>query len=139
MPYTIKQFGKPEIREHLSALQVVAKHCSYEINLLKIPILFVAYSGEEIVAFAGLASYHGYWCLRICVVPREHRGNGLQRKLIRARINYLRDKTKWVNAWVKPTNAYSLNNLVEEGFRFMNEKTRIFKGVEHIKMRKILI
>lgn len=73
------------------------------------------------------------------VVHPKWRGRGLQRELIRARIKWLRDKqVSRVNVWASPTNVYSLNNLVTEGFRFVAEKPREFKGTMHLKLRKTL-
>lgn len=101
--------------------------------------VFVAFDESKPVAFAGLACYRGHWCLRACVVHPDHRGQGLQRKLIRRRLEWLwAKKVKHVNVWARPDNVYSLNNLVSEGFRFVPEKPREFKGVMHVKLRRVL-
>lgn len=101
--------------------------------------LFAVFDDDEIVAFAGLACYRGYWCMRTCVVIPTHRGHGLQSRLIAARIRYLRARgARHVNVWVSPTNVYSLNNLIAAGFRFVREKPREFHGTIHVKLRRVL-
>ena len=154
MQYIIQQLNKKQIELHLGELKEIAKIGGYPCtNFSDISVLFGVfcsvdvryydnyYYDGKIMAIGGLACYHGYWCLRLCVVRPEHRGQNLQKRLIKARVEYLKDNkpnAKWVNVWVKPTNCYSLNNLVDEGFKFMNEKPRQFDGIDHIKLRKIL-
>ena len=36
---------------------------------------FGAFLGNKLVAFASLACYHGFWCMRACYVDPAHRGN----------------------------------------------------------------
>jgi GNAT superfamily N-acetyltransferase len=126
------------INIHLPNLLKITNGSGYdESDIRSLTHIFIATYGNEIIGFAGLACYHGFWTLRICVVGSKYRGNGIQRALISVRENYLRSiKAKHVNVWVKPTNIYSLNNLVSCGFRFVKEKPRAFHGHEHIKLRK---
>lgn len=109
------------------------------VNISEMHVIFAVEKNNEIVAFAGLACYHGYWCLRLCVVHPKHRGLGLQRLLIQKRANFLRSKqVEYVNVWIKPENTYSLNNCIDMGFKFTTEKCRIFRGERHFKLRKYL-
>lgn len=100
--------------------------------------LFLAtIDNKKIIGFAGIACYYGHWCLRSCVIDKKHRGNSLQKFLINRRIDYLKCIGKNnCNAWVNPKNIYSLNNLIEEGFRFVKQPSRIFNGKEHLKLSK---
>ncbi len=137
---TIKHYPRALFAPLLPALDELARAARYpNAGLDEIAHAFVAYDGDKPVAYSGLACYHGYWCLRVCVVHPAYRGRGLQRQLIRARFRFLRAKRiPHVNVWVALTNTYSLNNLVAEGFRFLPEKPRPYAGVDHVKLRAIL-
>jgi ribosomal protein S18 acetylase RimI-like enzyme len=90
-----------------------------------------------LVAYAGLACYHGHWVFRNCVVVPEHRGLGLQRRLIAARLKFLAGRgVGKVSAWVRPTNSPCLNNLTACGFRFRADKPRVYEGHEHIRLER---
>lgn len=92
---------------------------------------------NKLAAFAGLTCYHGSWCLRACAVDKIYRGLGLQRRLIRHRIRILESLNKnKCNVWVSPENPYSLNNVIEEGFRFAKEKPRVIHGIKYVKLTK---
>ena len=81
---------------------------------------WIAYYKNMPVAFGGIKASSqykqvGYLC-RCGVIP-EHRGYGLQKRLIRVRVNYAR-KTGW--GWVvtdTTDNIPSSNNLISCGFR----------------------
>lgn len=140
MSYQIKQFEKESKKAIWPRLNVIARHGDYpDIEVKEVSQLFVAYDGEEPVAFSGLACYHGFWCLRICVVSPEHRGNGLQKKMIKRRIAWVKERGgKWVNVWVNPANTYSLNNILSCGFTKQPEKDKLFGGKIHQKYRVLL-
>lgn len=109
------------------------------INISHLHIIFVIEINNNIIAFAALSSYYGFWCLRLCVVHPKYRGLGLQKLLIQERIKFLKNKkVKHVNVWIKPENCYSLNNCIDAGFKFTKEKSRLFNGDKHYKLRKIL-
>lgn len=81
---------------------------------------WVAYDGDQPVAFAGLAPSKstpgaGYLC-RAGVLP-SHRGQGLQRRLLEARERKARALS--MPALVTDTfdNPHSSNNLIKAGFR----------------------
>jgi GNAT superfamily N-acetyltransferase len=137
--YTIRPIVLDDL-DVLDVLRVIRDAGDYDIGDLRAAsALFGAFKGKQLVGLGGLACYHGFWCLRLGVVARSHRGHGLQRKLIRARLNWLRKRgAKHVNVWVDPHNVHSLNNVVSEGFRFQNEPPREFHGREHLKLRKYL-
>lgn len=103
--------------------------------------IFVAEFSDMIgvAGVAGLTCYRGNWCLRCCSVKPNCRGFGIQILLIRARLNYLRRiGAHWADVWVRPENVSSMNNLVSCGFRFVDEKPRLFHNKLHLKLRKIV-
>lgn len=79
-------------------------------------------SGDELVAFDAVKCYMGYWYLRACVVKREHRGRGFQRKLIKENLAYLSGRTKEVRTTVFPWNVHSIRNVEVMGFVFDKQK-----------------
>jgi ribosomal protein S18 acetylase RimI-like enzyme len=138
--YYTMTLEKEDIPHYKEALINIAKTSPYPIpDFDKLPRLFVVFFKKEIVAYATVVCYHGHWVLRMCVVHPKHRGKGLQRSLIQARLLFLSNQgIKSVLTWVKPTNSYSLNNLIDLGFRFRNERPRIFDGMVHVKLYKNL-
>jgi GNAT superfamily N-acetyltransferase len=79
---------------------------------------WLAYYDDVPMAFAGLQRHgedSGY--LKRCGVLPGHRGNGLQRKLIRAREAYAR-RLGYTHLVSDTTNAIaSANNLIKAGYR----------------------
>ncbi len=101
--------------------------------------LFTIRDGLRIVASGEIRCSHGIWTLREGWVVPSHRGRGLQRRLIRARLHYARRKgARRVVAWVLARNCYSLNNLVEVGFRFTRRCHRVFDGAKHLNLEYVL-
>ena len=97
---------------------------------------FAVRKGPLTVASGELRCYHGHWTLREGHVLPKWRGQGFQRILIRARLDQARlNGAKRVLAWTRPTNSYSLNNLVAEGFRFIPGRVRRFDGVEYMGLQ----
>jgi citrate lyase synthetase len=137
---TIYRLDKTDIKIFLNNLEEIAKSGGYsKDDILAMSEIFVVVENTKIVAFGGLACYHGFWCLRCCVVAPKSRGKGYQKKLIKTRCDFLKKKSaKYVNVWISPKNPYSLNNAISEGFRFMKEKPRTIHGIEYIKLRKYL-
>jgi GNAT superfamily N-acetyltransferase len=81
--------------------------------------IFVVFVGEEIVAYAVANNPYGYWVFRNCVVDRKYRGNGFQRLLIEARIDYIKERGgDKVSVGIDPKNTKSLNNMLSYGFKF---------------------
>lgn len=140
MRYTYKQFDRSNRAEIIPELEKIALAGDYtQSDLNKMPQIFVAYFKKKAVAFSCLACYHGSWCLRLCVVDPSHRGNGLQRKLIRKRLAYLKNRgARWANVWVYPGNEYSLHNIIDEGFTRVSDKPRMFNDLPHYKYRHTL-
>lgn len=139
MIYT-RYFNRRTASLYSSALNKIAKAARYNnAPIDELPHIFVIFDMTTPVAFAGLACYRGNWCLRACVVHPKYRGKGFQRALIQSRFDFLTAReANHVNVWVNPENTYSLNNLIEEGFRFVAGKPRDFKGKTHVKLRKNL-
>lgn len=99
-------------------------------------ILFVVKHGDMIVGYGGLMAVMGHWCLRNCVVHPDHRGHGIQRKLIQARIQYVRSKFgKSLSAWVLDSNLASLVNLKHMGFQLRTDKPRLYGNRLHIGLK----
>lgn len=96
----------------------------------------VAYFGTvnngELQAVSALKCYCGHWYLRSCVVKPELRGQGMQRELIRERLEYLADRTDNVRVAIFPDNEHSIRNVLAEGFEF--EK---FKKLEEGKVLNV--
>lgn len=132
----LTDYLRPEIIPLLNQIAVDSRYPNCDLE--KLSHLFVAYERGSPVAFAGIACYRGSWCLRVCVVAKRHRGLGIQRALIRDRIQFIQHKAKYLNAWVSPKNTYSLNNLIAEGFIFVKEPSKVFHGIECFKLRKKL-
>lgn len=86
---------------------------------------WLTYLGDEPVAFAGLREAHasvpaGY-LIRSGVLP-EHRGHGLQVRLLRAREAQAR-KNGWVEMLTDTTNNIpSANSLIRAGYRLFQPK-----------------
>lgn len=131
---------KHEIKLFAEELDRFARRSGYpHANFHDLNRLWVYKDRAGIAAVGGLGCYHGHWCMRLCIVRPDRRGLGIQQMLIKDRCMFLVvKKVRRVNAWVAPSNSFSLNNLVESGFRFVKEKPRTFGGVEHYKMRKEL-
>jgi GNAT superfamily N-acetyltransferase len=90
-------------------------------------------TGAGLVAFGGLrywpADHAGFLCRS--GVLRDHRGQGLQRRLIRARVRHAQ-KAGWrgVYTYTAPWNCASANNLITEGFRTFEPVSRTRWGGE---------
>jgi GNAT superfamily N-acetyltransferase len=71
------------------------------------------------VAFAGVHMHTKCYASLIRVgIEEEHRGHGLQRKLIRVRVRWAKkQKAKGVVTYTLADNIASSNNLIKEGFR----------------------
>lgn len=93
---------------------------------------FGLFSEEVLTAVGGVKNYMGYWYLRACFVKPEFRGQGLQRQLIKERLEYL--STEWhakdVRVSIFPDNIRSIKNVEAEGFVFVKKK--ILKPSGHL-------
>jgi ribosomal protein S18 acetylase RimI-like enzyme len=79
-------------------------------------------AGPMLQAVASVKNYMGSWYLRGCVVKPEYRDLGLQRKLIRERLEYLAARTDMARVSIFPHNEHSICNIEAEGFRFERKK-----------------
>jgi len=141
--YTIREIPASRLPALLPHLKKIASHSKYtrcnDDDILGLDHVFATYWRGTVVGFAGLVCYYGVWSLRICAVLEQHRGNGLQKRLIKSRLRLLRrdyPKATRVIAWVGMDNRFSMNNLRAMGFERVNEKPRTYHGVECVKMRK---
>lgn len=76
----------------------------------------------SLMAISSIKNYMGSWYLRGCVVKPEYRGQGLQKQLIKERLEYLKGKTDTVRVSVYPENMYSIANIESTGFIFERKK-----------------
>lgn len=81
--------------------------------------VFVALYDGRIIGFGVLRGYGRHTGhLTMAGVHRRHRGHGLQRRLIRARVNLARRLgLRAVRTFTHESNHYSMNNLIRCGFR----------------------
>lgn len=91
---------------------------------------WLAFDGKEPVAFAGLTpSQLGFNCgyLKRCGILPEHRGQGLQRRLIRVREARAK-KNGWGRIVTDCTdNPHSANNLFKAGYKMFTPKYGWFR------------
>lgn len=73
-------------------------------------------------AIGSVRCYYGHWYLRGAFVKPEYRKQGLQRRLIRERLDYLSPRTNVVRASIFPWNTDSIKNIEAE--KFALEKTK---------------
>lgn len=112
--------------------------------VLENSLWWVVWRGREPVGYAGLrvcenAQNKGLGFLSRAGVLREHRGRGLQRRLIRAREAEARslglgELITYVALW----NCPSLNSLVACGYRFYRPADK-WGGKESLYLRKRLV
>lgn len=79
---------------------------------------FVITENGELQAVSTAKNLHDHWRIKTVIVKPEHRGKGLQRKLMQEELDYLKSKTKIVRASVDKNNKYSIDNFLREGFKF---------------------
>ncbi len=73
--------------------------------------------------------------LAATAVSKKYRGYGLQRFLIKKRLDYLKTKNKkFAFIGVDPNNNYSINNIKESGFRFLKEVTMDHRVLKNNKI-----
>ncbi len=137
--YSIRKLSTGEMKQMLPALVALTGNNKYvHLKDAKVHHLFIAEHNGKPVGYAGLTCFHGYWCLRVCFVSPKHRGHGLQKKLIDARAEYVREnypKAKHINVWISPENTYSIRNVQAAGFVLTKDKPRVYNGVECRKYR----
>lgn len=141
--YAIRRLSPEEARRLFPSMRSIAALSKFSagLRLKDMHVAFAAFRGHRLVGFAGLTCYNGFWGLRGCAVHPDHRGHGLQSRLIGARISFLKEerpRAKHVNVWVSPENPHSMTNLLLAGFRPVDQLSRSFHGVECIKLRKLL-
>ena len=95
-------------------------------KLNKGTLLFGIVQDDVLKGVAGIKNLYGKWFFRGCVVKPEFRGEGLQKRLIQERLDYLSDKTNEVKAVVCLPNTSSIDNLLASDFVF--EKNRVMNG-----------
>lgn len=75
---------------------------------------FYYYKNKKIVAYAvGVKKYNNYYLERSAVLP-SHRGHGIQKELILARMNFA--KNIRILSYVKKDNVISIHNMKKMNF-----------------------
>lgn len=93
---------------------------------------------KEAVAFAGLREFGTYAFFCLAGVLKKYRGQGLQRRLIKAREKWAREygKTSCIT-YTLLNNHKSSNNLIECGYRLYSPEYQ-WKGAGVLYWRKVL-
>jgi GNAT superfamily N-acetyltransferase len=102
---------------------------------------WLAYAGDVAVGYAGMRdakSEPGAAFLCIAGVVPEHRGKGLQRRLIRVRVQKARRLMKTAVISYTLDNAPSGNNLIACGFRLYSPDKR-WEGGDVAYWRRLLV
>jgi len=76
----------------------------------------------NIAAYSCVKCMRGNWYLGSCYVFGRHRGQGLQRELIKERLFYLKLKTNVVRVGVAADNKISRKNIIATGFTLERKK-----------------
>lgn len=82
---------------------------------------------EEPIAYAALEMNpkKDYNFLARCAVDEKHRGFGLQKHLIKLRVNYSKQNSnKPIITYTHPENIFSSNALISSGFKLFKPKYR---------------
>jgi GNAT superfamily N-acetyltransferase len=124
------------------ALDEICFPNDYRISLAD-SLWWIVWKGKEAVGYAGLRPCQnpcnagvGFLC-RVGVVP-EHRGKGLQKRLIKAReAEAKRIGLVELVTYCVPWNCPSINSLVACGYRFYRPETK-YGGGGSIYLRKRL-
>lgn len=89
---------------------------------------WVVFSGREAVGYAAVRVRKGRMSeFTRCGVLPEHRGKGIQRLLIKARLTWCKRRgIKKVRTYAAPENQHSNANLIAAGFRARRTKTWVY-------------
>jgi GNAT superfamily N-acetyltransferase len=123
-PFVIRRVHNPQDLDHVHDLDRICFPRESEVRLAHTQWWLVRTGGAGApVAYAGMKLVDkgtGAFLSRVGVAPWA-RGHGLQRRLIRARVQAARDQgCRKVVTYVAWDNLKSTNNLVSEGFLFYN-------------------
>lgn len=113
---------KSELNKYIKEIHKLQKKYLPDVAINTSVTYFVILDGKELAAVAAVKCYMGHWHLRSCIVKPKYRGRGLQKKLIKERLQYLSDRTSVAKVSALPHNVYSINNLKSLGFKFEKEK-----------------
>ncbi|MCD8485136.1 GNAT family N-acetyltransferase [Candidatus Woesebacteria bacterium] len=97
-------------------------------------VYFGIFAQAILQAAATLKWHKGHWFLQGCVVKPEYRGQGLQRRLIEERVEYIQGRASNVLVVVHPHNYASRTNIERSGFTFL-DKTQVDGDEVHVYIR----
>lgn len=114
MPYVIRQskdYGKVKEINDLVFYEKM-------VDVDEDSVWWLVSEGGVAVGFGGVQEYnHNYAFLYRACILEDHRGYGLQRKLIKKRVKWAKDYGyKGVLTYTLAENTTSANNLIREGF-----------------------
>lgn len=116
MPYKIVPVRTPAQKQQLVDLDRIIFPTDKPVDMKKALSWLVLSNGEP-VGFGVLALTRKYGYFRRAGVRKAHWKKGLHRRLVRVRLNYLKDiGYRKAIAFCTYTNVTSANNLVREGF-----------------------
>lgn len=131
MKYTVREVDGTVEHEVILSLAKIILPCDDPPNPYS-GYWWLAYYGDVAVGFAGLdhaKTTDGAMFLCLAGVVKEHRRHGLQRRLIRARINKARRLGKGrLVTYTLLNNPGSSNNLIACGFRLYRPAYRFPYG-----------
>lgn len=122
----------------------------YELQVLTLPddavilpddaVWWIVYSGQDPVAHCAVQqSEHdpGRWFLIRAGVLKAYRGQGLQKRMIRKRLSFLRAETDAYLAYTytSPHNVPSSNSLISTGFKLYRPE-ELYAGDEMLYWKK---
>lgn len=107
----------------------------YPLNLKRSNHLFVGFEDDKPVCFLGLNQRSGWYYFRGCYVMPEHRGSGLQVRLMNQGIDKLKELgINRVSSLVHTENSLSLNNALKVGFEVTGRIKENYHIVKKIKL-----
>jgi len=111
----------------------------YKSRLIAWATIYTSIDKKRISNFnLSLADSKKSGLLCAAAVSRKYRGYGIQKFLIKIRIDYLKKKhIKFVFVMVSPGNKYSLNNIKLFGFKFV--KKIISEKPEIINHKRVMV
>lgn len=124
----VDPLSSPVARETLDLLQMAVMPDDFKCEYKAGDLWWVVYDGTQPVAYActrPTPAWTPYWYLARVGVLKSHRGNGLQKKLIRLRCNAARRAgASHMVTDTRRDNYSSSNSLIATGFRLYEPETR---------------
>lgn len=117
--FVVRMASPKSAAEHVPALDRLCFPYDEPVEMQVEDHWWLVWEAGEPVAFAGATYYAPDDCVYLCRagVTHEARGQGLQRRLIRARLNWAKAQgARGCYTYTVVDNVWSANNLIAEGF-----------------------